>query len=182
MSSSRIKTELTAFSDTASYTYNTSSRSGFDSRDGLAKYVFNPWKASSHLPSQLILPLPLSAWKNGRHLSVDLDTNRERVATIPVSLWTSLTVRGGCKSTTAYDLTGLTSMPRFAMNPRNFPDSMPKSHLAGFNFILYCRRVSRHSRRSLTWSFACRLFTNMSSTYTSMEVAPAFLSLNGMIW
>ena len=38
------------------------------------------------------------------------------------------------------------------MNPRNFPETTPKMHLLGFNFIWYCLSVVNVSLRSSRWA------------------------------
>ena len=85
-----------------------------------------------------------------------------RMADICPSLWkrtylgprlcTSFTILGGPNSIIARTFFGLTSMPLWDnMNPKNFPAVTPNTHLLGFSFMLYDRRVSNVSWRSPKW-------------------------------
>ena len=88
----------------------------------------------------------LETRKNGRHLSVALETNLFRAATLPFKLYTAFTVLGGSSSNMSRTFSGLTSIPLWdTMKPKNFPAVTPNTHLLGFNFMLYDRRVSNVS-------------------------------------
>ncbi|MFS7991852.1 hypothetical protein Hanom_Chr12g01075451 [Helianthus anomalus] len=81
------------------------------------------------------------------------------------------------------------------MKPKNFPSSMPKEHLAGFNFIFTLRNdLNVFSMSFKIWS-SSGLLTTRSSMYTSIcfpmspakvlsikhwYVAPAFLRPKGI--
>lgn len=133
------------------------------SNGGLAIYLFNPRKASSHFLFQLTMPLSLKALKNGLHLSIDQDMNRERATIILASFYTSLVVVGDLR------LARLTLIPlRFTMKPRNLSDSTPNPHLVGLSFIQYCRSTSKHFLKLATCLLAVSFLTSMSSTYTYM--------------
>ena len=85
-------------------------------------------------------------WKKGRHLSVALETNLFRAATLLFKLCTAFTVLGGYSSNMARTFSGLTSIPLWdTMKPKNFLAVTPNMHLLGFSFMLYDRRVSNIS-------------------------------------
>ena len=74
--------------------------------------------------------------KKGRHLSVTLEMNLLRAATLPVSFWTSLMVLGEAISMMAYTFSRFASIPLWdTMNPKNLPEATPKTHLPVFSFI-----------------------------------------------
>ena len=107
----------------------------------------------------------LSTQKKGKHLSVALEMNLFRAATFPFKLCIAFNVLGGSSYNMARTFSGLTSIPLWdTMKSKNFPTVTPNTHLLGFNFMLYDRRVLNVSWRSLRWSFSHTLFTSMSST------------------
>ena len=108
---------------------------------------------------------PFNTRKKGRHLSVALETNLFSAAILPFRLYTSLTVFGGASSIIARIFSGLTLIPHWdTMNPKNFPTITLNTHLFGFNFMLYSRRVLKVSCRSPKLLSFRKLFTNMLST------------------
>ena len=49
---------------------------------------------------------------------------------------------GGGMSSTTFILSGFASIPRLlTIKSKNFPAETPKTHLAGFNFMLYSLRI-----------------------------------------
>ena len=85
-------------------------------------------------------------------MSVALETNLLRAATLPVRDYTSLVVLGEHISRMALTFLGFASIPFCeTINPRNFPEETPKAHLDGFNFMWYCLRVLNVSLRSSRW-------------------------------
>ena len=85
------------------------------------RYSFSSSKASWH--SSVHSKAFFSILKNSRHLSVTLESNLLRAATLPFRLYTSLTFFGGIISSMAWILSGLASTPYCeTMKPRNFPD------------------------------------------------------------
>ena len=71
-----------------------------------------------------------------------METNLFRAATFPFKLCTAFTVLGGSSSNMARTFSGLTSIPLWdTMKPKNFLAVTPNTHLLGFNFMLYDRRV-----------------------------------------
>ena len=69
-------------------------------------------------------------------MSVALETNLLRAATLPVRDFTSLIVLGELISRIALTFSGFASIPLYeTINPRNFPEETPKAHLEGFNFM-----------------------------------------------
>ena len=148
---------------TARYKNNSSPIIDELSNGAVTRYVFKSWKALWH--SSVYSNAFFKTLKNGKHLSVALETNLLRVATHPIRDWTSLILCGGFISRIALIFFGFASIPLCeTMNPRNFPDATPKVHLLGFNFILYRLSVSKVSCRSSRCFPLSRLFTNMSST------------------
>ena len=160
----------------------------------MTRYVFKSWKALWH--SSVHSNAFFRTLKNGKHLSVALETNLLRAATRPVRDCTSLIFCGGFISRIALIFSGLASIPLCeTMNPRNFPEATPKAHLLGFNFILYRLSVLKVSCKSSKCLPSSKLFTNISSTYTSTfrpiwgrnmwltsrwYVAPAFFNPKGI--
>ena len=145
--------------------YRQSSSPGMDrlSNGGDERYAFKSLNAV--WPSSIHSNDFLRVRKNGRHLSVALETNLFRAAIFPFKLWTSLTVLGGSNSIMARTFSGLTSIPLWdTMKPKNFLAVTPNAHLFGFSFMLNDQSVSKVFIRSSRWSTSCRLFTNMSST------------------
>ena len=75
-------------------------------------------------------------------MSIGLETNLLRAATLPVRDYTSLIVFEEDISRMAFTFSGFASIPlRDTMKLRNFPEETLKAHLAGFSFILYCLNV-----------------------------------------
>ncbi|KAM2706140.1 hypothetical protein EV1_035261 [Malus domestica] len=108
---------------------------------------------------------PLSALKKGAHMSVALEMNLVKAATLPVRLWMSFEVIGYFMSRIALIFSGLASMPRWLiMKPKNLPEPTPKAHLLGFNLIRYLFRMVKVSDRSVMCWSACLLLTSISST------------------
>ena len=71
------------------------------------------------------------------------------LATLPVRDCTSLTVFGEDISRITLTFSGFASISFCdTMNPRNFPEEIPKAHLDGFNFMLYYLSVLNVSLRS----------------------------------
>ena len=65
-----------------------------------------------------------------------LETNLFKVATHPVSLYSSFTLLKEAMSNMALTFSGLASIPRCeTMNPRNLLDKTPNTHFVGFNLI-----------------------------------------------
>ncbi|GKU93502.1 hypothetical protein SLEP1_g7095 [Rubroshorea leprosula] len=107
-------------------------------------------------PASSLWATDLRILKNGRHFSTDFDTNLCRAAILPAKRCTSLIDFGGFISSIALIFSGLTSIPLLeTMNPRNLPDSTPKTHLAGFNLMRCVLRLlnvsanSEHNRHHL---------------------------------
>ena len=147
----------------AKYKYNSSPNMDRLSKGVVVRYVFRSWKAFWHLSVHSNVFLRIL--KNGKHLSIALETNLLRAATRLVRDWTSLIFRGGFMSSIAWVLSGFALIPLWeTINPRNFPDNTPKAHLLGFNFMLYYLSVSNVSCRSSRCFPSSRLFTSMSST------------------
>ena len=150
-------------SNTSRYKYKGSSSLGGLKNGGLTRYYLRAAKASSH--SGVHINAFSKTLKNGRHLSVALETNLFSVTTLPVRLWISLTVLGGFMSMIALILSGLASTPLCeTRKPRNFLDETPNVHLAGLSSILYFLRIRKVSFRSSRWLEAFLLLTSMSST------------------
>ena len=106
--------------------------------------------------------------KNGMHLSIALETNLFRSATFPVKLCTFFTVFGDLTSIIAFTLSRFASISHWdTINPKNFPEATAKTHLVGFNFILYLCSVLKVSLRSSKWLASSLLFISLLSTYTS---------------
>ena len=83
-----------------------------------------------------------STQKKGKHLSIALETNLFRAATFPFKLCIAFTVLRGSSSNMARTFSGLTSIPLWdTMKPKNFLVFTPNTHLLGFSFMLYDRRV-----------------------------------------
>ena len=79
------------------YANKTSFTSGLDMIGGRDKYSLSCWKANAH---SLVHSNPYHLFikrKKGLHLSTDREINQFKAAAIPVSFWTSLGFRGGCK-------------------------------------------------------------------------------------
>ena len=119
---------------------------GLNSR-AVVRYAFRSskdlWQSSVHSNAFLRI------LKNGKHLSMALETNLLRAATHPMSDWTSLIFCGGFISSITWILLRLALISLCeTIKPRNFPDDTPKAHLLGFNFMLYYRNVSNVSCRS----------------------------------
>ena len=119
------------------------------------RYVFKSWKAFWH--SSVHSNAFLRTLKNDKHLSVALETNLLRAATRPVRDWTSLMLYGGFIFRIVLIFSGFASIPLCdTMNPRNFPDDTPNTHLLGFNFILNRLSVSKVSCKSSRCSSSSR--------------------------
>ena len=66
----------------------------------------------------------------------------------------------------AYTFSEFASIPLWdTMNPKNFPEVTPKTHVAGFSFIWYFLRVLNVSLRSSRWVSCSLLLMCISSTY-----------------
>ena len=118
------------------YIYIYNYRKSFDglSNSREERYVFKSSKACWHLVAHS--NDFFNVWKKGRHLSVALETNLFKTATLPFKLCTSLTVFGGANFILAWILSRLTSIPLWdTMNPKNFPAITPNAHFPGFNFL-----------------------------------------------
>lgn len=73
------------------------------------------------------------------------------VTSLLINLWTSFMSFGGYMSKRDFILSGLASMPLSpTIKPRKFPDTTLKTHLFGFNFILYFLVISKMSSKCLT--------------------------------
>ena len=148
---------------TARYKNNSSPIMDEHSNGAVTRYVFKSWKALWH--SSVHSNAFFRTLKNDKHLSVALETNLLKAVTRPVRNWTSLILYGGFISRIALIFSGFASIPLYeTMNPRNFPDTTPKAHLLGFNFILYHLSVLKVSCKSSRCFPSSSLFTNMSST------------------
>ena len=166
-SSSCIRAELTIVCDTAKYKNRSFPIFERLKRGGVIKYCFRLSKAIVH--SFVHSNFFLRSLKNGKHLFVDRETNLLRVAICPLKHWTSFTFVGGDISIIALILFGFALIPLYdTIKPRNFPDSTTKMHLDRFGFMLYFRRVSKVSSRSVKWSIVYWLLTSMSPTYASI--------------
>ena len=144
--SSRIKAELTAVCDTTKYKNRSSPIFEGLRRGVVIKYCFRLSKAIvySFVHSNFFL----RSLGNGKHLSVDRETNLLKVAVHPLRCWTSFTFVGGDISIVAFIFSGFTSMPFCdTIKPRNFPNGTVKMHFDGFNFMFYFQRVSKVSSR-----------------------------------
>ena len=134
------------------------------SNEVVTRYIFKSWKALWHL--SVHSNAFFRTLKNGKHLSVVLETNLLRAATRPVRDWTSLILYGGFISRIALIFSGFALIPLCeTMNPRNFLDATPKAHLLGFNFIPYCLSVLKVSCRSSRCFPSSRLFTNLRTEH-----------------
>lgn len=72
-----------------------------------------------------------------------------REATWPVSVCTSLIVRGEDIAAMVCIFSGFPSMARcVSMNPKNFPKVTPKADFWGFSFIRYCLRTWREKKHT----------------------------------
>ena len=68
--------------------------------------------------------------------------NLFRAAIFPFKLCIAFTILGGSNSIMARTFSRLTSIPLWdTMKPKNFPAVTPNTHLHGFSFMLYDRRV-----------------------------------------
>ena len=128
--------------------------------------------SSNPLNSQGLPRIPLKGFfqylEEWHALVCCLEANLFTATTFPVKLCTSFTVFGDLTSIIAFTLSEFASIPHWdTMNPKNFLEAIAKTHLAGFNFILYLRSVLKVSLRSSKWLALSLLFTNISSTYTS---------------
>jgi hypothetical protein len=91
--------------------------------------------------------------------------NLFRAAIQPVSFCTSLIVAGAPISVMAAIFTGLASMPRLlTMNPSNFPEGTPKTHLVGLSFYQNLRRLLNVSSKSAIKLSESLVLTTTSST------------------
>jgi hypothetical protein len=77
--------------------------------------------------------------------------NLFRAAMHPVSFCTFLIVAGASISVMAVIFIGLASIPRLLMmNPSNFPDGTPKTHLVGLSFHRnLCRLLNVSSKSAI---------------------------------
>ena len=83
-------------------------------------YSLSALNAYSHLSSHKNLLLSFNESKKEMHLSVALEMNLLRVATLSIRLCTSLVLLRDRISIRAYIFSGLASMPRWlTINPRN---------------------------------------------------------------
>ena len=139
------------------------------SKDGEGRYFFRSSKACRYTSDQEKSFICLKVLKNGRHLSADLEINRLSAAILPFNCYTSFFMFRCFMSMIAFIFSGLASIPRCeTRNPRNFSEVTPNVYLVGFNLI-WCRRsMLKASSRSQIWFEVWVLFTNMSSTYTTM--------------
>ena len=138
---------------------------GFESSDGLLIYSLSDLNACSHLSSHKNLLLSFNESKKRRHLSVTLEMNLLRAATLPVRLWTSFVLVGDRMSIRAYIFSRLPSIPLWlTMKLRNFLKATLNVHFSRFNFIRYFRRITKVSERCATWSVEVFELTSMSST------------------
>jgi hypothetical protein len=91
--------------------------------------------------------------------------NLFRAAIQPVNFCTSLIVAGASISVMAVIFTGLASMPRsLTMNPSNFPEGTPKTHLVGLSFHQNLRRLLNVSSKSAIKSLDSLVLMTTSST------------------
>lgn len=124
----------------------------------LTKYSLsfsNTWSRSSFQAYDFCNTL-----KNGKHLS---DKPIEE-AICPVSFCTSFMLRGGNMSIMACIFSELAFIPLSkTMKARNLPDSTPRAHFIGFNFILYRHKMVKASRRSSKWCSGSLLLMSKSS-------------------
>ena len=132
--------------------------------DGCDRYCLSCWNATTHSSNHSNSFHLCNKRKKGLHLFVDLDMNRFKAAIIPVSFYTSLRFRGGCKLLITLIWSGFTSIPLWVtMYPKNFPEPTPKEHLDAFRRSLCSLRNSKMLVRSITCSDTNLLFTTMSS-------------------
>ena len=150
---------------TAKYKYNGSSSTGFESNGGLFRYSLSDINTCSHLSSHKNLLLPFSESKKGRHLSVALEINLLRAATLPVKLWTSFILLGDLMLMRACIFSGLASILQWlTIKPKNFLEATPNAHFNGFSFIRYLLRIAKELERCTMWSVAVFDLMSMSST------------------
>ncbi|KAM2951474.1 hypothetical protein COP2_000969 [Malus domestica] len=98
-------------------------------------------------------------------MSVALEMNLVKTATLPVRLWMSFEVTGSVMSRIALIFSGLASMPRWLiMKPQNLPEPTSKAHLLGFNLIRYLFRMVKVLDRLVMFWSACLLLTRVPST------------------
>jgi hypothetical protein len=91
--------------------------------------------------------------------------NLFRAAIHPVSFCTSLIVVGASISVMAMIFKGLTSIPRLLIiNPSNFSDGTPKTHLVGLSFHQNLRQLLNVSSKSAIRSSGFLVLMTMSST------------------
>ena len=65
--------------------------------------------------------------------------NLLKAATMPISFYISFALVGGARSMIACTVFVFASISLlFTMNPKNFLDATPNTHLQRFSFILYC--------------------------------------------
>ena len=69
---------------TARYRYSGSPSTSFESSSGLLRYSLSDPNACSHLSSHKNLLMPFNESKKGRRLSMALEMNLLRAATLPV--------------------------------------------------------------------------------------------------
>ena len=147
-SSSLTRAALTTAREMARY--RNSSSLGLDglNNGGEEKYTFRSSNACWH--SVVHSNNFFNVRKKGRHLFVTLQTNLFNAATLPFKLYTSLTVFGGANSIIACIFSELTLIPFWdTMNLKNFPVVTLNTHLFGFSFMLYDRKVLKFSWGSL---------------------------------
>ena len=153
-SSSYIRAELSVVCDAAKYKNISSPIFEGLRRGGVIKYCFRLSKAIVH--SFVHSNFFLKSLKNGKHLSVDQETNLLRAAICLLRRWTSFTFIRGDISIISLILFGFTSIPLCdTIKPRNFLNGTAKTHLDEFSFMLYFQRVSKVSSRSVKWSTVC---------------------------
>ena len=143
-SSSLTKVALIAVGEMARNRNSSSPSLDQFSNGGEERYVFRSSNACWH--SVVHSNDFFNVQKKGRHLSVAFETNLFNAATLLFRLCTSLTIFGGANSIMACIFSRLTSIPLWdTMNPRNFLAVTLNTHLFGFSFMLYDRRVLKVS-------------------------------------
>ena len=87
----------------------------------------------------------VSVLKNGKHLSITLETNLLRAATLLFKFYTSLMFFGGVISNMAWILSGLASTPHYdTMKPRNVLNDIPNTYLLGLSFMSETKGLKGH--------------------------------------
>ena len=116
-------------------------------------YVLRALKAFSSSSPHCKLPETLSALKNRRHFSADLEMNLFSEARHPFSFCTPILMVGSFIHLMSPIFSRFASIALYViMQPSRLPLRTPKTHFSGFNFRLCRRRFANVSRRSCMWS------------------------------